>query len=195
MDINLYSYVGKEVYATLQNGEVLHGTVQLKFPSETGIDTWGCHFWIGGFSYTIHGLYWQDGRHSPKNIVAIGTEPPVKPNTSTEEFAKLIKALEEFKVAQEELATLLKDCLSEVSNEMETKLPENFSRPYTMSFLKNPNIGDLIGAFHWGGTPQGNDYWQDIAYDPSKLTDKDRIQLQEWVIASLCSELTNQTSP
>lgn len=138
---------------------------------------------------------WHDGRHSPKNIVAIGTEPPKKPDPSKETFEKLINALEEFKVAQEELATLLRGCLSVESERSETKLPENFSRPHAMSFLKNPNIGDLIGAFHWGSTPQGNNYWQDIAYNTRKLTDKDRIQLQEWVIASFCSELSNQTSP
>ena len=73
--------------------------------------------------------------------------------------------------------------------EKEDKLPRDFNRDYALKFLKNNSSCDLQRAFHWGGTPQGDDYWYNI-YDSLEnnhkwvVSDEVIIQIQKWVILS-----------
>jgi hypothetical protein len=74
--------------------------------------------------------------------------------------------------------------------EKEDKLPRDFNRDYALKFLKTYSHCDLHGAFSWGDTPQGDDYWRHIIYrslrDNPKyvVSDKVIIQIQKWVILS-----------
>jgi hypothetical protein len=77
--------------------------------------------------------------------------------------------------------------------EKEDKLPRDFNRDCALKFLKNNSSCDLQRAFHWGGTPQGDDYWYNIYnslnnnpnYNPKYVVpDKVIIQIQKWVILS-----------
>lgn len=175
MKINLCNFVHKHVYAVLRNGDVLSGLVCTDFNNESG-----CHFWIDDrYSYTVEGNYWTDGRESPKDIMSIDTKCP-NPDPRVNKYGELIGALQEYEKANAKVVKMLQALHGTYSS----RLPINFNRDRTLSFLENLNMGDLVAAFRWSSTPQGDPHWQIIAEDPSKLTDKDRIQLQEWVIAS-----------
>ena len=73
--------------------------------------------------------------------------------------------------------------------EKEDKLPTGFKRDYALKFLKTYSHYDLLGAFSWGATPQGYDYWFNIykflRNTPKYVvSDVVIIQLQKWVILS-----------
>lgn len=94
---------------------------------------------------------------------------------------------------QKEL-TKLQDKLEQLSKaeKEETALPEEFEREHVLEFLRNPNYDSLNKGFRWISTPQGLDHWREVADDSDRdgfgLELEDRVQLQEWVIASFLQE-------
>lgn len=97
----------------------------------------------------------------------------------------------------QELENKIKELQAEVErlkNEEKTnELPEKFDRNQVIKFLQEPCLSNLITAFNWATTPQGDDYWNEIAVTAQrnkkyKVPDEAIIQLQKWVIQSFQKE-------
>lgn len=94
----------------------------------------------------------------------------------------------------ERLEMLLKEVFVELKRlKMESDpnffIPKCFVRSKAESFLRNPNVFDLDGAFTWDSTPQGEDYWREIGEDcsenpPREVPKEAIIAVQQWVINS-----------
>lgn len=87
----------------------------------------------------------------------------------------------------------LQELESKIPKLKERKFPDWFNRVHAIAFLENqPFQGfyneELVLAFTWDDTPQGHDYWSDIAKGDAQLTDADKIQIQEWIITSFIDE-------
>jgi hypothetical protein len=88
-----------------------------------------------------------------------------------------------------ELQAEIERLKKEEKEEKEDKLPTHFNRDNALKFLKTYSDYDLHGAFSWGATPQGYDYWFNI-YKSLRNTPKYVvsdvviIQIQKWVILS-----------
>ena len=88
---------------------------------------------------------------------------------------------------ENQIAELQKEVERLKKEEEEEKLPEQFSREYTIAAL-NGNLLYLNTAFKWDSTPQGLFYWRNIRCGHEVLTSEDIIQLQKWVILSYQQE-------
>jgi hypothetical protein len=67
--------------------------------------------------------------------------------------------------------------------EQENQLPDGFKIKQTLTLLQDTSKLDLLlQSFTWNDTPQGHLYWSAIFNHIRKLSDKDIIQLQKWVI-------------
>ena len=168
MKIDLSKFVGQEVEATLQNGEKIAGVVTY-FPQN---DSCELEYRIGTESlntFTVDGFYWSIRFPSPFNIIKI------KSMKKYEQLEQQVKDL------QKEIDRLKKE------DQQQNKLPESFDLDYALSFLDEPNYGDLDGMFEWSRTIQGASYWSNIHNNLEELSDykvpdEAIIQIQKWVI-------------
>jgi hypothetical protein len=80
--------------------------------------------------------------------------------------------------------------------EKQNTLPKDFDRNVAIEFL-NTKIAArtvyLLEAFYWDSTPQGGQYWADIAYEISrdsnyKVPEEAIALIQNWVILSYQQE-------
>lgn len=167
MKIDLSKFVGQEVEATLQNGKKIVGVVTYK--PNAGISE--LEYKIGPEShesFTVDGFYWSTRRPNENNIIKI--EPMKK-------YEQLEQKVQEL---QKEIDRLKKE-------EQQNKLPDEFNLDSALSFLDDPNSGDLESMHIWSNTPQGAAYWDSIYTNLKKLSDykvpdEAIIQIQKWVI-------------
>jgi hypothetical protein len=168
MKIDLSKFVGQEVEATLQNGEKIVG-VMTYFPQD---DFCELEYKIGTEShniFTVDGFYWTSRCPNEYNIIKI---------KSMKKYQKLEQQVKDL---QKEIERLKKE------EEQQNKLPQSFDLDYALSFLDEPNSGDLDNMFYWHITPQGISYWgnlhSELEENPNyKVPDEAIIQIQKWVI-------------
>lgn len=66
----------------------------------------------------------------------------------------------------------------------EIPVPSDFKVCWSNEVLKG-RISDLVSAFSFAETPQGDKYWRDIYEEKTKLSLGDMILIQKWIIQSV----------
>lgn len=86
------------------------------------------------------------------------------------------------------LQAMIEQCKKRLEGlKQENNLPRNFDREKCLKFLETRNKSLIPIMFSWDSTSQGVSYWRDRFYHSKSLTDKDIIQIQEWIIMSYSS--------
>jgi conjugal transfer/entry exclusion protein len=71
------------------------------------------------------------------------------------------------------------------------KLPDSFFIDRAKKVIGG-DTSELIYAFRWTDTPQGDEYWRNIFTESKKLSKSDIIQIQRWIITAQENQLNKQ---
>lgn len=173
MKINLEDFVDKKVKVTLQDGREYEGIIKY-FTNESNRKV----FFIRSSNYDLINFD-KEGinvYHPNSNIIHI-EELPMNTNDILTEINKT-------KVQLHLLEAKLKQVEEQEKFNSEFFTPIAVHGEYVncLTFLKTRQVKYINGCFNLHKTPQGRDYWKDIANEETFIADYDIQQIKDWVI-------------